>query len=180
MRLNYRLYENDYLQHQLYLASISRRIENKRKGNYFWLIALFAAIAVIAFILKNNSLAILSIIAAVVTAIFYPGYERKYYEKHYKEYIKENYPDKSGENSYVEFLDNKVVIHNKHLETKLDYIKFDRIIEIEDYIFIRIGATSLILPKDRIENVDMVRGYLKTLAKTLSREYIENLKWKWK
>lgn len=180
MRLNYRLSENDYLQHQLYLASISKRIENKRKGNYFWIINFFAATAVIAFILKNNSLTILSIIFAVVTAIFYPCYERRYYEKHYKKYIKENYPDKSDENSYVEFLDNKVVIHNDHLETKLDYIKFDRIIEIENYIFIRIGATSLIVPKERIENVDMVRDYLKTLAKTLSKDYIENLNWKWK
>ena len=180
MRLYYRLYENDYLQHQLYLASISKRVENKRKGSYFWIIAFFASIAVIAFILKNNSMAILSITIAGITAIFYPIYDRKQYEKYYKEYIKENYPDKPDEKSYIEFLDNEVVIHNEHTESKLDYITFERIIEIENYIFIRIGATSLILPKERIENIDIVCDYLKALATRLSKEYIENLKWKWK
>ncbi len=180
MRLYYRLYENDYLQHQLYLASTSKRIENKRKRSYFWIIAFFASIAVISFILTNNSTAILSITIAGITAIFYPIYERKHYEKHYKEYIKENYPDKPDEKSYIEFMVNEVVIHNDHSESKLDYITFDRFIEIENYIFIRIGATSLILPKERIENLDIVRDYLKTLATRLSKEYIENLTWKWK
>jgi c-di-AMP phosphodiesterase-like protein len=180
MRLYYRLYEEDYLQHQLYLASISKRVENKRKRNYFWITVLFAVIAVLAVVLQNNVLAILSLITTVITIIFYPIYERKHYKKHYLEFIKENYSSKQDENSYIEFKEHELVIHNDHSETTMDYSKIDRIVEIKDYIFVRIGATSLIIPNGRIENIDEVRDRLMTLAESQSKEYIKNLNWKWK
>jgi YcxB-like protein len=180
MRLYYKLYQEDYLQHQLYLASISKRIESKRKGNYFWVTLFFAVITVFAFVLQNNILAIISLIIAVITAVFYPIYERKHYKKNYLEFIKENYPNKQDENSYVEFKEHELVIHHDYSETTMDYSKIDRIVEIKDYIFVRIGGTSLIIPNGRIENIDEVRNRLISLAKSQSKEYIKNLNWKWK
>lgn len=180
MKLYYRLYEKDYLQHQLYLASISPRIQKKRKDSYFWILALFTLIAVFAFLYQNNLLGSFSLIASVITALFYPIYQRKQYEKHYSEFIKENYPDKQDENSYVEFTDNELIIHNEHSESRLDYSKIDKFVEIRDYIFVRIGTTSLIIPTTRIDNATEVQEKLVSLAKIQSKEYIKNISWKWK
>jgi hypothetical protein len=57
----------------------------------------------------------------------------------------------------------------------------DEIIEISTLILIRLkSGQSLIIPKLKIDNIEDVRAFLKSLADSLNINYLIEDDWKWK
>lgn len=87
MELHYTLDQNDFLQHQLYLASKSERIKKKRRKS--WGMACLASLSLcyLFFAMDNNFLMYSFLGFTIFTALFYPLYLRRLYYKHYQKYI---------------------------------------------------------------------------------------------
>ena len=101
MAFTYKLESIDFLQYQLFTASKSKRITNKKM--YGWLgftIASFA-FAIYCYFNNSNALAIYFGVIAAVWGLFYPKYFSWKYHKHYKSFINENYKNRFGKTTTV-------------------------------------------------------------------------------
>jgi hypothetical protein len=181
MKVYYSLDQEDYLQHQLYVCNTTPSIIKKRKANWFWLTFLFFAFAVIFFLLENQHLALFSFFMGLLVILFYPMFERKKYFNYYNKYIKAHYPKKASDIAYIEFQSTYLLANNPHSELKIDYTAIEKIVEIKEYIFIRLNFTSsLIIPKNKIENLEEIKNYIIELSRKLNKEYSEELHWNWR
>ena len=150
MELFYRLYEEDYLQHELYCATKSRSVIESRKRSRFSIVV-FLVIASVLFLSGNHYLlAMYLFVAAIIVYLLYPAVLRKQYEKHYRNLIKETYPDKKDEKSSVELTEYGITIKNPYSEYKVSWIEVNRVVEIGQYFFIGIGPSNIIIPKTKV------------------------------
>lgn len=181
MTLHYTLTEDDYLQHQLFIASKTRRIKVRRWQS--WIIVVVALIVLtIFFIGTGNTVMAYSVgVFGIFTVVFYPFYLRDHYRRHYQKFISDTYKERFGEYSTIYFNEETLDTSDKTGEAKLNYAMFKEIVETKNHIFIRIKTGgSLIIPKSRVDNIEAVIPALKRLTNRLQINYLEELNWKWK
>lgn len=51
--------------------------------------------------------------------------------------------------------------------------------ETDEYFIIKLKIEAIIIPKKRLENVNILKGDLTKLSEKLNIEFINNLNWKW-
>lgn len=180
MNLKYSLNLDDYLQHQLYAASTTKSIKNKRLKNWITVTLLFVFLA---FIINDDGLFLkyYFVVASIASLILYPFFQRYQYKKHYLNYIKENYKNRFGKESNITFNETYLESIDFTGETKLNYSNIEKIIEISSHYFLKFNTGgTLIIPKLKIENNEEVKKELLNLSKKLNIEYLTTLNWKWK
>src|SRR5688572_6178396 len=96
MTINFYTDENDFLAHQLFVASKSKRIKRKRKRNKIIVPLVYGAFGLWFLFGDRGSLAIIFFIVGLLWFFIYPLWEKRYYMKHYKAFIEENYKDRLG------------------------------------------------------------------------------------
>lgn len=181
MTIDYRIDENDFLTHQLYLASKSERIKKKRKRNRLIVPIIYFVFSLLSFFQGGLSLAVIFFIIAPLWFFIYPLWERRYYKKHYQGFIQENYKDRLGKTASLELSKDFILVKDRGSESKVLTTEISEINEIPTTIFVRLkGGQSFILPKDKITNIDYVTIRLKELAIYLKVEYNIDEKWEWK
>lgn len=181
MILKYSLNEFDYLEHQLYIASKSKKIKKQRLRS---LLVVSISILIIAYFFYKDD-PIFSIyffgFFLIITIFFYPMYLGKYYKRHYKNYLLEHYKNRFNKTSTITFKESNFETSSFVGESKINYSVIEDIIEIPNHIFIKLQTGgSLIIPKSNIENPKNVKLELKKLAKKLNIKFVEELTWKWK
>ncbi|MBZ4034337.1 hypothetical protein K6T82_06150 [Flavobacterium sp. 17A] len=182
MVIRYQLNANDFLQYQLYTASKSERIKKKRTRNKIIIPLIYAAFVLFDLYKEDTQGAIIFSAIGVLWFLLYPYWERRHYTKHYESFIKENYQNRFYKDIVIEF-DHDFLL-SKDIsggEVKMATSEIEEINEISSVILIKLKlGNSLILPKDKIQNLDDVIPFLKELANGLNVKYnIEN-DWKWK
>jgi hypothetical protein len=81
----------------------------------------------------------------------------------------------------VEFSNEYIIATNNNSESKVACIEIKEIYELQSYIYINLKAgQSLIIPKEKIENKNVLIGRLKELAGFLKIGYIIDENWEWK
>lgn len=181
MTVDYRIDENDFLTHQLFVASKSERIKRKRQRSKIMVPLIYIALGLLFLIQDKVTLTILFFIIGLLWYFVYPIWERRYYIKHYKGFIKENYKDRLGRTATLEFKNEYILAKDNGSESKVFTTELEEIYEIPTAIFVRLkGGQSLILPKDKITNFDKVKSRLKELADYLKINYNTDEKWEWK
>jgi len=181
MTIDYKIDENDFLTHQLFLASRSDRIRKKRQRSKVIVPLIYIAFGVLFFIQDKYSMTILFFIIGLLWFLIYPLWERRHYVKHYQGFIKENYKDRLGRTATLEFSNDFILAKDNGCESKVLTTELEEIFEIPTTIFVRLkGGQSFILPKDKIANFDNVRASLKELATYLKIKYETDEKWEWK
>ncbi|MBB4800546.1 hypothetical protein HNP37_000585 [Flavobacterium nitrogenifigens] len=182
MELNYSLTENDYLQQQLYLASKSKLIEKQRKISRLLVFVLLLVIGLLFFITKNMFLAYYFGIASIICFLLFPFYLKKYYYKLFKKYVNENFRNRIGIVSKIIFKEDTLEAFSEGIgNSVINFSVFENISEIQEYIFIGLKTNSnLIIPKNGIENVAVLREELKKICNKIKIEFISELDWKWK
>ena len=181
MTINYKIDENDYLRHQLFVASKSERIKKKRLRSRILVPLIYVVLGLYLLFQSNIPLAIIIFIFGMLWFFVYPIWERRHYIKHYKGFIKENYKDKLGITATVEFENDYILAKDSGSESKILTTEIEEINEIPTTVFVRLkGGKSLILPKDKIANFDNLKARLKELANHLKIEYIIDEKWEWR
>lgn len=181
MTIGYKIDENDFLTHQLYIASKSDRIKKKRQRSRVMVSLIYVAFGLLFFIEDSLSLSIIFFIIGILWFFIYPLFERRHYVKHYKGFIKENYKDRFNRISTLEFNDDFILAKDNGSESKILTTEIDEINEIPSTIFVRLkGGQSIILPKDKIADIANVTSRLKELAEYLKIKYDIDEKWEWK
>jgi len=181
MTIDYKINENDFLTHQLFLASKSDRIRKKRQRNKIVLPLIYIAFGLLFLFQDKVSLTIIFFIIGLLWFLIYPLWERRHYIKHYKGFIKENYNDRLGRIATLEFSNDYILAKDNGSESKVLTTELEEICEIPTTIFVRLkGGQSFILPKDKISEFDNLKARLKELANHLKIKYDTDEKWEWK
>ena len=181
MTIDYKIDENDFLTHQLFIASKSDRIKKKRQRSKVILPLIYVAFGLLFLFQDKVSVAIIFFIIGLLWFFIYPIWERRHYVKHYKGFIKENYKDRLGRNATLEFNNEYILAKENGSESKVLTTELEEICEIPTTIFVKLkGGQSFILPKDRITDFEKVKAELKELANHLKIKYNTDEKWEWK
>ena len=84
-------------------------------------------------------------------------------------------------NITLEFSNDYILARDNGSESKVFTTELEEINEIPTAVFVRSkGGQWLILPKDKIDNIECVITRLKELANYLKIEYVIDEKWQWK
>lgn len=180
MKIEFSLDLKDYLEHQLYTASKSKRISNKKRNT--WLI-LTASIIILAFFNFNKEDKLLFyyfLVFALITFIFYPFYQRKQYKTHYTKHIEEHYFNRFGQESTLNFEEECIASNDANFETKMNYVAFEELNEIKNYYFIKLKTGgSIIIPKNKLKNSEEFHKEINKIADTFNWKKNVELDWKW-
>jgi hypothetical protein len=180
MTITFKIDENDYLTHQLFVASKSDRIKKKRQKSKIIIPIFYFGFALLFLFQDRYLLTIIFIVISILWFFIYPIWERQYYVKHYKGFIEENYKSKLDNICTIEISNDLILVKAEGSESKIQTTLIEEICEIPKMVLIRLnGGQSFILPKDKIANFDTLIGRLKELANHLKIEYINDYNWKW-
>lgn len=181
MTIEYKIDENDFLIHKLYVTSMSDIIKKKRQKNKVIVPLVYVAIGLLFFFQGKLALAIICFIVGLLWFFIYPLWERRRYIKHYQDLIKENYKNRFGKTATLEFSNDFILAKDNGSESKVLTTELEKINEIPTTIFIRLkNGQSFILPKNKIINIGNVTTRLKELATYLKIKYDIDEKWEWK
>ncbi len=181
MTINYKIDENDFLSYQLFAASKSDRIRKKRLRSKVTVLLIYAALGLLFFYQEEIFLTIVLFLIGLLWFFIYPIWERSRYVKHYQGFIRENYQGRFGRIANLEFSNDYIIAKENGNEGKILTTELEEINEIPTAIFVRLkGGQSIIIPKDKITNIDNVKVFLKELAANLKIKYNAEENWKWK
>lgn len=181
MTIDYKIDENDFLTHQLFVASKSDRIKKKRQRGKVILPLIYFSFGILFYLQDEDTLAIIFFTIGLLWFFIYPIWERRRYINHYTAFVKENYKDRFERTVTLEFNNEYILAKDNGSESKVLTTQLEEICEIPTTIFIRLkGGQSFILPKDKITDFDKVKARLKELAEHLKIKYNTDEKWEWK
>jgi hypothetical protein len=141
--------ENDFLTHQLYVASKSKRIKRKRQKSKIMIPIIYFAIGLFFLYEDKVSLTIIFIIIGILWFFIYPIWERRHYIKHYKGFIKENYKDRFGQYIMLEFNNEYILAKDNGTESKVLTNELEEISEIPTTIFVRLKGGLIYFTKEQ-------------------------------
>ncbi|MDO7886771.1 YcxB family protein [Hymenobacter cheonanensis] len=181
MELTYTLDENDFLNHQLYLASKSDRIKKSRLKRRIWAVVAFLSMAWLFYMKRDVALFWYFFVAAALAAIFYPLYLRRLYKRHYQKYIRENYLNRIGKTVAIQLDDEKLWSKNELSEGSISLAGLTEIVEVPTAFYLKTDTSSaLLLPKSQMADTAEVKAELQAVARRYSIPYQEELNWQWK
>ncbi len=181
MKIEFSLNEDDFLMHQLYVASKSNTIRKRRTRNRIIIPLLYFVFAFLIFIQNKIIVATIICIIGIVWFLFYPKWDKRHYINHYKKFIKENYKARFEEKLSLEFYNDFILAYDAGSESKILTKEIEEIVEICTNIFIRLkGGQSIILPKNKINDINKLTKVLRELAAYLNIKYTLEDNWIWK
>lgn len=181
MTIEYKIDENDFLTHQLFLASKSDRIKKKRRRSKVIVPLIYVVFGFLFLFESNYIMTIAFFVIGLLWFLIYPLWERRHYIKHYQGFIKETYKDRLGRTTTLEFSNDFILANDNGSESRILTKEIDEISEIQSTIFVRLkDGQSFILPKNKITSLDIVTRRLKELADFLKIKYVVDDKWEWK
>lgn len=180
MKITYEINEKDFLIHQLYLSSQSMRIKKKRAKNRIIPALIYTLFGIICYIKTNNIFILLGFASlGILWFLIFPIWERKHYIRHYRSFIDENYQARFNLIVSLQFAEEHLFVQDHSGEAKILNHSILSIIELKELVLIQLGiGQNIILPKDKIDEIDKFTSYLKTWAKELNIEYQNKQNWK--
>ena len=177
----YSLDENDFLQHQLFVASKSERIKKQRTRGWLIYTVSFFMLGFLFHQSENIVLAYYFSICGLTFLLFFPFYQNWYYKRHYQRVVIDNSKSRFGQIENLSFTDKFVEMSDTTGESKILLQEIENVTETGKYFYLKMKAAGhLIIPKSKIDNVDVVRNEFKELCKRLSINFASDLNWKWK
>lgn len=181
MKVNYILDENDYLQFQLYTASKSDRIKKQRKKSWIIMTLAFLSLSFLFYTTEMKSLMYYFAVFSILSLILFPIYSKKRYYNHNKKYNLETYKNRFGNTCTITFDEINIISSDPTAETSINLSAIEEIAETSQYIYLKIKTGgSLIIPKLKVENINLVQTYLENLAEKLKINFNKELSWRWK
>ena len=169
MTLEYKIDEEDFLDHLLFTDFQSDRVRKKIRGDRLWAALAFGVAAVLCYFF-NILLAVYFGVNAIVYGLFYPKYFRWQKKRLYKSVIRENYPNCFGNMEYLEIRNEAIFSRNKIGESIINMSAVEKVDETERHFFVKIiSKDSLIIPKYKIPNADEVRTKFESLGVSVNK-----------
>lgn len=163
------------------MASKSERIQKKRKRNKLLLPLFYIVFGIVLLVYEKPKGGLIFIGIASLWYFMYPLWERRHFRNHYEGFIKENYKERLGRAATVVFNHDFIMAKDYSSESKISTTELKEISEISSAIFVHIkGGQTMILPKNKLSNVEEVKTNLKELASHLNIRYTIDETWEWK
>ena len=181
MKIDYTLDREDFLEFQLFAASKSERIIKSRKNSRIRLPIVYLILGVILFFLTDLTFALIFLSIGLIWYLFHPYFMRKRYVRHFGKYIDETLNNRFGKTVSLTFGDDFIQEIDYMGESILKKKEIIEINEIKDYVYLKFSSgESLIVPKNKINNLQEFSNQIKLIASDLSISYNIDLNWKWK
>ena len=179
--MTYQLDQNDFLQHQLFLASKTDRIKKKRIKSRLIVSGTMFLLSFMFYQSNNSFLSYYFLAFGVVTLLFYPLYQRKQYKNHYSKLVADTYKNRFGQTATIYFTENAIETNDSTGESKINLSELENVTETGEYFYpsLKTGG-HIIIPKSKISDVSQMRQELRQLLERLKISFIEDLNWKWK
>ena len=179
MVLKYILKENDFLQAQLYdISKNEMSTRNRIKSSIYYPI-IFVIVSLITFITENISLSVFFIsLSAILFFVTYMKIKSMYFKDAIK-VVKTSYKKRFNKEVVLTIEDEKIIVEDNRGKSIINIIECKEVIETKKYFYIKMDLAYVILPKDRLENTDMVRKKLEQISATLKVFFINDFNWQW-
>ena len=178
MKIEYTLKQEDYLEHQLFAASISPRVNKQRIRAKFFIPALMLVVGVFMCVAEKNFLPMIGFICISLLWFFlYPFRDRQRYKTHYTKYVKETFGSQMERQTVVEFEGDFVSARSGESESRMHVNEINEIYELKHIFLLRLKTGNFILPKSGMENLG---SFLRELAVKYGIPFSERADWKWK
>ncbi len=175
------LEEKDYLQHQLFLASVSPiKIRNRKRSR--WINSILILIfSMIAYYNGNIHLSLYFGITSIVFFIIYPVYSRWSQKRQYSKYVKDNFSSNFGKDINFEFRDDEFYSQDETGEGSIKYADLEIIFETKDYfILLFTEGDSYLIAKENVDNLEFIRNKIQELQVNFGIPFEQKLDWVWK
>ena len=181
MKIDYHLDEDDFLTHQLFIASRSPRIQLKRKRSRISVPIVYSIIGILFLVQEQFGLMFVFVFLGFLWYVFYPKWDKRRFIKHYQKFIQETYKERFGVVVSLEIGDAYMWARDEANESKIAVTEVTEICEISStiYMLLRSGQT-LILPKNKINDLGSLTKTLHELADRLAISYTVNHHWSWR
>lgn len=164
IHIHTQLTQEDFLVHQLFVASQSPTIKQKRTRMRWIIPILYGVIGALLWgLLDQPVTAIVLLAAGIAWFFFYPAFSRSRYRKHYVKYIDEQY--KNRVNQPIEINIDEEYIHSRDAgsEGKIKITEVDTLVSLPAHFLIRMrNGQSFIVPKNAVPDagkfIDLFRG----------------------
>jgi hypothetical protein len=177
MKLEYRLFEEDFLAFQLFTVSKSERVMKKKRNAWILLTAGSFLVALLCYWSDNLVMTIYFGLVGAACGLFYPKYFKWRLQKHYKEYIRENYSKRFDEPTKMEITQDYILSESKTGEGKIKTSEIEGVNETQEHFFIQLSkGISLIVPKKEVESTTSLRDQFKSVGLPIRDEK----DWGWK
>ncbi len=174
------LQKEDFIRHQLFTASKSKRIKTKRIRSW---ILMTVSFLVLGLVLRENTDGFLSRYFfgfSIITLFFYPFLQRWQYRKHYAKHIHEHYTNKFGVESELSFENGFIVNIGDNQEGKIKLTEIKEVNEISENLFIKIRTGESVIIPSKLSEYDQLKQQLENLIEPLGVAWNTQLDWKWK
>ncbi len=175
------LEEKDYLQHQLFLASVSPiKVRNRTRSR--WINSLLILIfSMIAYYNGNIHLAIYFGITSILFFTIYPVYSRWSQKRQYSKYVKDNFSSSFGKDINFEFRNDEFYSQDETGEGSIKYADLDIIYETNDYfILLFTEGDSYLISKAKVNDLEHIRTKINELQLNFEIPFVQQLDWVWK
>ncbi len=180
MNLTISLDENDYLTHQLLIASHSERIRKKRVRSKIVTPLIYLTIGGLFLGQGRTAMGLALMVLGILWFFFYPAWERRRYYNHYRGFIREHYTERFGKTATLEIDADFITARDQGSEGRVATSEIDGIQEIPTLILVRIkGGQSFILPKNYLPAIDELKHLLQQIAAKQQIPYHTYNDWKW-
>ena len=93
--------------------------------------------------------------------------------------VKTSYKERFNKEVVLTIEDEKIIVEDNRGKSIINIIECKEVIETKKYFYIKMDLAYVILPKDRLENTDMVRKKLEQISATLKVFFINDFNWQW-
>ncbi|HYG50203.1 MAG TPA: hypothetical protein VD905_04830 [Flavobacteriales bacterium] len=171
---------DDYLTHQLFIASKSASIAKKRRRNKLVVSFLFAAAGATFFATGNIPLGSALLTIGILWFVFYPVWEAKQFTKQMHNMLLENFKTPPNNQTTITLNKDVILIHDETNKTSIKTGLVTLIVEIPSLILVRFSdGRSFLVPKNKTENLEDFENGLRELARQLNIKYTEEPEWRW-
>lgn len=180
MNIRFILQEEDYLQHELFVAS-----ENKLfKFSSSKILGVYLAVSAISgyYLYTQNHLtvALISIVVGGVIIMALPRLVRGYYKNEITKYVQNTFGNSSGKEIECEFFMDNMLMGDGERAATIAYNQIENVTETSDYFYAKVQSSShIIIPKVGIGNARPVKQRLLNICEESKIPYYEQLDWTW-
>jgi hypothetical protein len=180
LNTQFKLCKEDFLVHDLFLASQSSFGKKSRKRLRYFLFIFLSLFAGLMFYWSLFFQGIFYLLFAVGCFVFFPMFQYKRHRRYFSNFVEDKYSELFGE--VVEMGLDEAYIYIKALssESKIAFHDITEIMEIESYFMIRLKlGRTILMPKKQLENFEEIKAFVLLQTNKLGVPFKEDLDWKW-
>jgi hypothetical protein len=180
LNINFTVSAEDFLNHQLFIASRSERIRKKRAKLKYTVPVLYLLFGVVLLLGSRFVLGGIMVGVSILWYLFYPKWERTSYVKHYKNVIDDYFKDNINSEMSVDLQEDVIHGVSNGTESRLETKGIQEFVEAPTAFYILLsGGQSIILPKQNLQDEAAVKAKLQAIAAHVQIPFEIALNWTW-